>query len=359
MTRASTSGTVPASGAVPPPGTATAPGADAARVLHLRFHPPAGAPALGEDVYAGLLALLGEVTPVVQALPPDAALADVRGSLRYFGRTAAELAALIRVRALARHGTDCTVGVAANPLLARMAGQSGPPGAVRVLPDAPEAVAAFLAGQPAQALDGVGSATAELLARYGLDTVGRIADAPLGTLQRLLGAAAGRRLRERARGIDPAPVTPNAPARSIGTERRFDRDELDPERQRRALLSLTDELGARLRGDRLAARSLTLVVRYADRSTTTRTRALPEATAHTAALTDAAYRMHAALGLQRARVRAVSLRAEGLIGAELASHQLALDPADERARRLEEVTDRARALFGPAAAGPAGLLGAA
>ncbi len=339
--------------------TALAPAATALaappHVFYVRFHPAAGS-ALGEEAYAALLELLGEITPVVQALPPDAAFADVRGSLRYFGRTSAELAALLRVRTLARYGADCTIGVAANPLLARMTARDGPPGAVRVLPDAPDAVAGFLAGQPVTALHGVGSATARLLGDYGLDSVGRIAAAPLGTLQRLLGATAGRRLRDRARGIDVVPVTPNAPARAAGCEWRFDRDELDPVRHRRALLALTDELGSRLRTDGRVARSLTLTVRYADGSATTRARPLPEPTGHTAALTDAAYRLYAALGLQRARLRAVSLRAEGLAPAELAAHQLTFDPADDKARRIEEVTDRARALFGRHAIHPATLL---
>ena len=324
-------------------------------VLHVRFHPPGGAPP-GEGAYADLLDLLGEITPVVQALPPDAAFADVRGSLRYFGRTGAELAALLRVRALARYGADCTVGVAGNPLLARMAGQDGPPGAVRVLPASPDAVAAFLAGKPVTALHGIGPATARLLGDYGLDSVGRVAAAPPATLQRLLGARPGRRLRELARGVDPVPVTPNAPARSAGCERRFDRDELDPARHRRALLSLTDELGSRLRSDGQAARSLALTVRYADGSATTRSRPLPEPTGHTAALTAAAYRTYAALGLQRARLRGIALRAEGLTAAEHAAHQLTFDPGDEKARRIEEVTDRARALFGPQVIRPAALL---
>lgn len=336
-----------------PPG---APGAP--HVLHVRFHPASRAvPDEGE--YARLLDLLGEITPVVRALPPDAAFADVRGSLRYFGRTGVELAALVRVRALARYGADCTIGVAANPLLARMAGEDGPPGAVRTLSAAPEAVAGFLADRPVTALHGVGPATARLLGDYGLDSVGRVADAPLAALQRLLGATAARRLRDRARGLDPVPVTPNAPARSAGAERRFDRDELDPARHRRALLSLTDELGSRLRSEGRVAGSLTLTVRYADGSATTRGRPLPEPTGHTAALTAAAYRLHAALGLQRARVRAVALRAEGLAPAEGAAHQLTFDPADDRARRIEEVTDRARALFGPGVIRPATLPGVA
>ncbi|MFI0738359.1 hypothetical protein ACH4PU_09725 [Streptomyces sp. NPDC021100] len=339
-----------------PGGTGNAPELPTTPVLYVRFHPAAADTPLDEEDYDGLLALLAEVTPVVQALPPAAALADVRGATRYFGRDPAGLAALLRVRTLARYGVDCAVGVAANPMLARMAAQDAPPGAVRVLPADDAEVAAFLARRPAAALHGVGPATARTLCAYGLDSVGRIAAAPLPALQRILGAAAGRTLYERAHGIDPTPVTPEARARSMGAEHRFGTDELDPERRRRALLALADGLGARLRGDGQVARGLTLTVRYADGSATTRTRTFPEPTAHTPALTAVAYELHGALGLQRARVRAVALRAEGLADAEGAPLQLTFDAADDKARRVEAAVDRARARFGPAAVGPAAAL---
>ncbi|MBT2387661.1 hypothetical protein J7E86_29670 [Streptomyces sp. ISL-11] len=326
-------------------------------ILYVHFHPAGGGgAALHEETYDGLLGLLAEVTPVTQALPPDAALMDVRGAVRYFGHDPAGLAELLRVRTLARYAVDCTVGIAGNPMLARMAAQDGAPGAVRTLSGEPDAVAAFLARKPAAALYGVGPATARTLCSYGLDSVGRIADAPLGALQRILGAAAGRRIHERARGLDPTPVTPGARARSMGSEHRFTGDELDSGHRRRALLALADGLGARLRGSGQVARGLTLTVRYADGSSTTRTRSFAEPTAHTPELTATAYALHDALGLQRARVRAVALRAEGLGEAGLAAHQLTFDPADEKARRVEAAVDRARARFGVAAVGPAAAL---
>ncbi|UGY90580.1 DNA polymerase Y family protein [Streptomyces gobiensis] len=320
-------------------------------VLYVHFgegHTPEG--------YPGLLELIAGITPVVQALPPDAALADVGGALRYFNRTAIELAGVIRVRALALHGVDCTVGVAANPMLARMAAHTGPPGQVRAVPGNPADVAAFLDRKPVAALHGVGPATARALSAYGLDTVGRVAAASPATLQRVLGATAARRVHDRARGIDPSPVVPSAPTRSVSAEHRFGRDELDPDRRRRALLTLADELGFRMRVDSQVARALTLTVRYADRSTTTRTRVLPEPTAHTPELTATAYALHNALGLQRARVRALALRAEDLTAAELASHQLSLDPGEEKARQAEAAADRARIRYGTGAAYPAGRL---
>jgi nucleotidyltransferase/DNA polymerase involved in DNA repair len=318
-------------------------------ILCVRFQlPPTREAALPE-----LLGLLEEFTPVVEALPPDRALADLRGAERYFKRDAVELASVIRVRALALHGVDCAIGAGPGPMLARMALKDARPGVTCAVPR--DSVADFLAGRPVAALPGVGGATARVLSEYGLDTLGRVAAAPLSTLQRLVGAKAGRELHEKANGVDRGRVVPNGVSRSLATERPFTRDELDPDRHRRALLSAAEELGARLRALDKVCRTLTLTVRYADRTATTRSRTLGEPTAHSVALTRAAYGMYEALGLQRARVRSVSLRAEGLDPAEQASHQLTFDPTDDKLRRIEEAADRARARFGPLAVLPGTL----
>ncbi|GAA3124163.1 DNA polymerase Y family protein [Streptomyces echinatus] len=320
-------------------------------ILCVRFQ----LPPMYEAALPGLLGLLEEFTPVVEALPPDGALADLRGAERYFGRGAVELASVIRVRALARYGVDCAIGAGPGPMLARVALREARPGVTCAVPGDPDGIAEFLAGRPVSALPGVGPATARTLDEYGLDTLGRVAAAPLSTLQRLIGAKAGRELRERASGVDRGRVVPNAVSRSLVTERAFGIDELDPGRHRRALLSAAEEIGARLRAVDKVCRTLTLTVRYADRSSTTRSRTLKEPTAHSAALTGAAYGMYEALGLQRARVRALALRAEGLTPADRAAHQLTFDPVDEKVRRIEEVADRARARFGPRAVMPGTL----
>lgn len=320
-------------------------------ILCVRFQ----LPPTDETALPGLLGLLEDFTPVVQALAPDGALADLRGAERYFGRDALELASVIRVRALAHHGIDCAIGAGPGPMLARVALRDARPGVTCAVPEEADAIAEFLVDKPVAALPGVGAATARTLCEYGLDTLGLVAAAPLSTLQRLVGAKAGRELREKANGIDRGRVVPNAVSRSLATERPFARDELDADRHRRALLSAAEELGGRLRALDKICRTLTLTVRYADRSSTTRSRTLKEPTAHSAALTRVAYGMYEALGLQRARVRALALRAEGLDPAEQASYQLTFDPLDEKARRLEEVADRARAKFGPHAVMPGSL----
>ncbi|MFJ8113225.1 DNA polymerase thumb domain-containing protein [Streptomyces sp. NPDC096132] len=308
-----------------------------------------------EAALPGLLGLLQEFTPVVEALPPDGALVDLGGAERYFGRSAVELASVIRVRALALYGVDCVIGAGPGPMLARMALRDARPGLTRAVPEGEGRVREFLAEKPVAALPGVGAATARTLCDYGLDTLGRVAAAPLSTLQRLVGAKTGRELYEKASGVDRGRVVPNAVSRSLAAERPFERDELDPDRHRRALLSAAGELGARLRALEKVCRTLTLTVRYADRSSTTRSRTLKEPTAHSAALTRTAYGLYEALGLQRARVRALVLRAEALGPADQASHQLTFDPVDEKVRRIEEAADRVRAKFGPGAVIPGAL----
>ncbi|MGW6869363.1 DinB/UmuC family translesion DNA polymerase [Streptomyces sp. NPDC054901] len=86
------------------------------------------------------------------------------------------------------------------------------------------------------------------------------------TLVRLFGDAAGRALHTHARGQDPRTVQTRPIAKSLGAERAFEHDVLDPAEHRRALLSLAEEVAARLRDQRQAAGGLALSVRYADRS---------------------------------------------------------------------------------------------
>ncbi|MFK0050437.1 DNA polymerase thumb domain-containing protein [Streptomyces sp. NPDC090741] len=320
------------------------------RVLHACFHLPPGA---SQDLYEQLLTLAEGLTPRVQAIPPDAAHLDITGSLRYWQRDPEGLAALLRMRTMALYGVQTTCAIAPTRMLATMAAAVTAPGATTLI-EADE-VRAWLRPRPVAALYGVGPATAAKLRTYGLHTIGDLADAPLPALTRIFGAATGRTLRAHALGQDPRTVQPQPIAKSMGVERGYDHDVLDLVEHRRSLLELAEELGARLCDAHQAAGNLALSVRYADRSTSSRSRTLPEPTAHTRPLATTAYELYDLLGLQRARVRSISLRAQDLRPAAEATEQLTLDPTDDRARAIEAVTDRARARYGPGTIRPAAL----
>ncbi|MGW6877419.1 DNA polymerase Y family protein [Streptomyces xanthophaeus] len=319
-------------------------------IVHAHWHLPHPGDA---DLYTQLLAVAEGVTPRVQAIPPDAAHLDITGALRYWQRDPEGIAALLRLRTLALLGVQTTCAVAPNRMLATMAAAATPPGLTTVITAGD--VQQWLRPRPVAALYGVGPATAAKLRTYGLHTIGDVADTPLPTLVRLFGAAAGRALHSHAHGQDLRTVQTQPIAKSLGAERAFDHDILDPAEHRRALLSLTEEVAARLRDGQQAASGLALSVRYADRSSSTRSRTLTEATAHTREIATAAYELYDLLALQRARVRGISLRAQGLRPVTEATQQLTLGPGDDRALAIEAVTDRVRARYGPGTLRPAAL----
>ncbi|GAA1110516.1 DNA polymerase Y family protein [Streptomyces javensis] len=322
-----------------------------AHVLHLRV-PPGTA----EHAYRAVLTVLERISPVVQAIPPGAALVDVAGVLRLYRRTPLELAHIVRVRALAHTGVDVHLGVAPNWALAATASARPLRDGIRLVLDDPVAIASFLHPLPIDALHGVGPRQAETLRGLGVHTIGALASIPTVTAQRILGGRAGRALQQRARGKDPRRVTPTALPRSTTEVRHFDYDELDGPRVRAAILDAVVTISARLRERQQAAASLQLQLRMADGSLLARARKLT-ATAHSADLRDHAYRIIDAMGLQRARIRAVTVRADQLVDADRVAEQISLDRTEENVRRIETAIDRANRRFGAGAVRPATLAG--
>ncbi|MFJ5851076.1 hypothetical protein [Streptomyces sp. NPDC092903] len=307
-----------------------------------------------EELYGQLLAVVEGISSRVEPLPADwSAYVDLTGALTYWGQDTEGLVAVIRLRLLALHGVPSSAGAGPTRSIAAMAADLTPPGAATVVRDDPYEIASFLRTKPASALPGIGPKTVRTLTRYGITSVGDIADAQLPTLQRILGTTAARLAHDRAHGIDERPVVPGAAPRAMSSAHRFERDELDIDRHHRTVLGLVQDLGSRLRTSGEIARALTLTVTYADRTQTTRTRTLTEPTAHTPALAATARELLTSLGLQRARVRTLALRAERLRPAEDTAHQLTFDDRDDKLRRLETALDKAATRFGSGVAGAA------
>ena len=97
-------------------------------------------------------------------------------------------------------------------------------------------------------------------------------------------------------------------------------------------------------------------IRFADFSTITRSRTLRTPTDVARDIYATACDLYDALGLQRARLRLVGVRAEGLVDAEDAPRQMALDEPEVGWREAEQAVDRASARFGRGSVRPARLL---
>lgn len=321
-----------------------------ASVMHVRV--PVGLP---EPTYREVLELLAEISPVVQALPPGAALVELRGALGYFGVPARQLAERVRVRSMARLSVDLRIALAPTWAVAATASARAPEhgGIITVEPDQ---VGAFLAPLPVEALHGIGAVQAAALTGYGIHTVGMLAVLPLSTIQRVLGGRPGRLAFDRAHGRDPRPVTPAKLPLSAAVRHRFARQELDGAAVRARLLDLVVQLASTLRSREQAARGLTLQLDFAAGARWSKTLRLPETSAHDEDLRTAAYRLMDAAGLQRGRLLGMLLRADHLAGADEAALQISFDRGREMRLRAETAIDRANTRYGAGTIGPAALL---
>ncbi|BCM71213.1 hypothetical protein EASAB2608_06547 [Streptomyces sp. EAS-AB2608] len=310
---------------------------------------------LPEELYRRVLEVLAGLSPVVQALPPSAALVELKGALRYHGTDAAHLGEILRVRTISHLGVDVRVGIGPTITVAATASaQITHPGGVLAI--APDQVADWLAGLPVEALHGIGPRQAAVLRDYGIHSVGLLATVSPATVQRLLGKKAGRLAADRARGIDPRPVVPRALPASAAVRHRFTHHTLDGAMVRAALLDLVVRLGLQLRHRDQAGRAITLTLRFAGGTTWEKTRRLPEPSAHDEDLRTIAYQLMDAAGLQRARLTGIALKAEDLIDADQVAEQITLDGARESRLVAEQAMDRIRDKYGPASVGPATLL---
>jgi DNA polymerase IV len=307
------------------------------------------------EVSAGVMALFNSITPLVEPLSLDEAFLNVSGALRRLGSPTA-IAELIRARVYDEQRITCSVGVAPTKFVAKLASTQIKPDGLLVVPA--DQVTAFLHPLPVGALWGVGERTEERLVALGLRTVGDIAHTPVDTLVRALGQASGQRLHDLAWGRDDRDVVPDATEKSIGNEETFARDVDDPEVIAREILRLAQKVAARARRHEIRGRTVVLKIRFADFTTITRSRTLETPTDIGQVIYDTALDLYAALRLQRARIRLVGVRLEGLIALEDAVEQLTLDdgaasPVDRRA--AEVAADRLRDRFGQDVVRPARL----
>ena len=304
-------------------------------------------------VSAGVMEIFRSVTPLVEPLSLDEAFLDVAGAVRRLGRPR-EIGQLIRDRVADEQGITCSVGVATTKFVAKLASTRSKPDGMLVVPAS--GVVAFLHPLPVGALWGVGEKTEKELTRLGLHTVGDIAHTPRNTLVRALGQAAGSHLHALSWGRDVRRVVAHEPDKSIGAEETFSRDVDDPDVVRRELLRLAERTAARLRTAGLAGRTVSVKIRFADFTTITRARTLSEPTDVAAVLYATARQLYEALGLDRARLRLVGIRVEGLVESELAPHQLLLGERAQGRREVEQAADRAARRFGDGTVRPASLV---
>ncbi len=218
-----------------------------------------------------VMRVLHDLTPYVEKISIDEAFLDVT----LLPDDGAAIAARLQKRINDTFKLPCSLGVATNKLVAKIAnnigkakaGTGGPPNWIEVVPPGEEA--AFLAPLPIRELWGVGPKTAEKLAALGVKTIGDITRWPEAVLDQQFGKH-GRDLYRHARGIDERPVNTERETKSISKEITFDTDRTDGVEMRRVLRRLSDGVGRQVRKSKLKGRTVSIKLRWQDFTTLTR-----------------------------------------------------------------------------------------
>jgi DNA polymerase-4 len=231
------------------------------------------------------IAILADYTPDIERISIDEAFADVSASRRLFG-SPAQIARRVRARVRAEIGLPISIGVARTKHLAKIASQVAKPDGL-VLVD-PAAELAFLHDLPVELMWGVGPATRSRLADAGVETIGQLAQSSPGAMERLLGPAAGRKLRALAWNRDPREIMRERRAHSAGAQSALGRQPATERVFRPVLQHLADRIGRRLRARDRPCRTVTVRVRFADLRSVTRALTLPAPISATTSLMEVA-----------------------------------------------------------------------
>jgi DNA polymerase-4 len=210
-------------------------------------------------------------TRVVEQISIDEAFLDMSDKPQPEGELARRLQGDIQTN----FDLPCSIGVAANKLVAKIATDvgkrsskiEGPPNAILVIPPGEEA--AFLKPLPVEWLWGVGPKTAARLENLGITKIGQLAQWPGSDLARRFGKI-GHDLARRAKGIDDRKLVRKRDAKSISRETTFANDIEDGETLRKTLRNLSESVARRLRRSKLNGTTIKLKIRWPDFTTLTR-----------------------------------------------------------------------------------------
>jgi len=285
--------------------------------------------------------ILVKFSPVVEMVSIDEAYLDLAGTERLHGPPLAAADKLLRTIKEST-GLPCSGGLATTRLTAKVASDQAKPSGLVWVP--PGGEARFLAPLPVRKIPGIGEVTERALRALGSETVEQLAAVPQEKLERIFGQW-GEALYRKARGGDSYEFVIDAEPKSISHNHTFGEDTNDRNEMTTMLSHLSQKACKRLREAGLAARTLTLTIRYTGFETHTRAKTLAEPTqldADIYAVFQGLFREH------RDTRRKVRLLGVSLSGFTHGNNQLDLLEAERRQKlaRLTKAADRLRDRFG-------------
>jgi len=226
-----------------------------------------------QELSRTIMAVLREFSPLVEPVSIDEAFIDLAGVERLHG-DAAEVARRIKKKIFEAVHLTCSIGVAPNRFLAKIASDANKPNGLTVIP--PEQVVDFIDSLPIGKVPGIGPKTLAKVEQLGVRCLGDMRRFSEAALTAIFGKY-GKRMMELAQGIDRTPISPDTPAKSVSSECTLEIDTDNRMELMRCLLEQAEEVAAALRQAGVKARTIVLKLKHADFKLVTRrtTFALP------------------------------------------------------------------------------------
>jgi len=255
-----------------------------------------------------VMEILRSATPLVEPLSLDEAYLDVTDNL--LGEPlATEVARYLKLRIREETALTASAGVAPNKFLAKIASGWEKPDGLTVI--SPKRVEWFLQQLPVEALWGVGPVTANKLRAIGIQRLVDVRAADEARLTKAVGKLAGW-LQRLSHGDDPREVKPDRPWKSVSCEDTYPEDLTELREMRAEIARLAQRTAASLERKRLAARTVTIKVRYADFRTVTRSHTEEPATRDAARIAERALLLLERTDAGRRSVRLLGVGVHGL-----------------------------------------------
>jgi DNA polymerase-4 len=206
-------------------------------------------------------------------------------------------------------GLTCSIGIAPNKLLAKIASDMDKPDDLTVI--LAEDVLSILKPLPVRKLWGIGPKTEKYLKDMGIETVGELASLHIDRLVESFGSSYGNYLYHASRGIDDSPLITDWEPKSISRETTFQKDIANWQFIAKTLADLTREVVTDMKDSSFKARTVTIKVRFSDFVTVTRATTIPHATDREEEIRKAAFACLKRVELKK-RVRLIGMRASHL-----------------------------------------------
>ena len=293
-----------------------------------------------KEVSRRVMEVLDLVSPLVEQISIDEAYVDITGTESLHG-SSRTLARSIKQAIYEKTSLTCSIGIAPNKFLAKIASDMNKPDGLTIVEE--DGVADFLRSISIDKVPGIGEKTSLALKGLGVAVPADILRFPQSFWTARLGRY-GAQLYERAQGIDPSPVVPDHELKSCSAEDTFSEDTADVTEIEKWLMTQAESVGRELREEGARGKTITLKVKFSDFRVITRSKTLNEPSNCTQVIYGVAAHLLREIRLSQ-KVRLVGVKVSGLERG-MRQKNLFTDSLAAKHEQVDRAMDEIRHKFG-------------